>query len=196
MNSSGTDLYEDDFMNISKVTVWSPLAILVLLFSTVSLAWAEQVHLKYTGTGWDTTVDNFDDGYPVTMSIGEAKGSPGASRVEITGEWMPWDIAEVTCEGDEVEFKLVFSASVGTFQNRGQLFGFSDFGWMCVDQVTGHYYGIVWGIYQGGAGKFAGATGEWVSDFDGYFLEPPTLPAVIGFRSMTGNVKGHFELPE
>lgn len=183
-------------MSIMRRALWSPLAILLLLFSTLSLAWGAQVKLSYTGTGWDTTVDNFDDGYPVTMSIGQAKGSLGASRVEITGEWMPWDIEEVTCEGQELEFKLLFSASVGTFQNQSQLYGFSDVGWMCVDQETGHYYGMVFGIYQGGAGKFVGATGEWVTDFDGFFLEPPTLPAVIGFRTITGNVKGHFELPE
>ena len=177
-------------------TAWSPLAILVLLFSSFGLAWGGQVNLNYIGTGWDTTVDNFGDGYPVTMSIGDAKGSPGASRVEITGEWMPWDMEEVTCGDGETEMKLLFSASVGTFENQSQLFGFSDFGWMCVDQVTGHYYGTVYGIYQGGSGKFVGATGEWVTDFDGYFLEPPTLPAVIGFRSITGKVKGHFDLPK
>ena len=109
-------------MNTTTRTVCSPLAILVLLFATISVAWGEQVNLMYTGTGWDTTIDNFDDGYPVNMSIGDAKGSLGASRVEITGEWMPWDVAGVTCEGEELEFKLVFSASVGTFQNHSQLY--------------------------------------------------------------------------
>ncbi len=183
-------------MNTTIRTTWSLLATLVLLFSTVSFAWAAKVNLKYTGTGWETTVDNFDDGYPVTISTAEAKGSLGASRVEITGEWMPWDVPEVVCGGEELEFKLVFSASVATFTNFSQLFAFSDVGWMCVDEDTGHYYGMVYGIYQGGAGKFVGATGEWVSDFDGFFLEPPTIPAVIGFRTITGNVKGYFELPE
>ncbi len=183
-------------MNTTKRTLWSALAIGILLFALTGVAWGAQVKLSYTGSGWETAVDNFDDGYPVTISIGDAKGSLGASRVEITGQWMAWDIAEVTCEGQELEFKLVFSASVATFENRGQLFGFSDVGWMCVDEATGHYYGVVWGIYQGGAGKFVGATGEFMSDFDGYFLVPPTLPEVIGFRSITGNVKGHFELPK
>ena len=183
-------------MNTTRMAVWSPLATLGLLFAMISVAWGAQVNLRYTGTGWDTTIDNFDDGYPVTISTADAKGSLGASGVEITGEWMPWDVAEVTCEGEEVEFKLVFSASVATFENHSQLYAFSDVGWMCVDQDTGHYYGMVFGVYQGGAGKFVGATGEWVTDFDGFFLEPPTLPAVIGFRTITGNVKGYFELPE
>jgi len=53
---------------------------------------------------------------------------------------MPWDVAGVTCEDQELELKLVISASVGTFQNHSQLYGFSDVGWMCVDEETGHYY--------------------------------------------------------
>jgi len=73
-------------MNTTTRAVCSPLAILVLLFATISVAWGEQVNLMYTPTGWETTIDNFDDGYPVTMSIGDAKGRLGASRVEITGE--------------------------------------------------------------------------------------------------------------
>lgn len=182
-------------MKTSKF-VWSTLAAFALLLATTSMAWGEKVNFTYAGTGWDTTVDSNDDGFPVNISSANAKGSLGASRVEIRGEWMLWDVAYVACEVGELEFKLIFSTSVATFQNQSQLFAYSNMGWMCVDTTTGHYYGKVFGIYGGGAGKFVGASGEWQTDFDGFFLEPPDLPAAIGFRSITGIVKGNFELPE
>lgn len=183
-------------MNITGRLLWTPLAILVLLFATASVAWGAQVNLRYVGTGWDTTVDNFADGYPITISTVDAKGSLGASRLEIRAEWAPFDIAEIDCETGELEFGLVFSASVATFENQSQLFAYSNVGWMCVEESTGHYYGQVFGIYSGGAGKFVGATGDWQSDFDGFFLEPPGPLAIIGFRSITGTVKGNVVLPE
>ncbi len=181
-------------MNTSlKVFLQTPLTVFVLLFAAVNVAWGAPISLRYTGTGWDTTVDNFDDGFPVTISIADAKGSHGASKVEITGEWMVGDFEGVDCE-DYDEFVLVFSASVATFVNQSQLFAFSDLGWMCLNTVSGHYYGKVFGIYNGGSGRFEGATGQWMTDYSGFFLEPPTLKT-IGFRSITGSVKGNVDLP-
>jgi len=170
------------------------LAIFVLLFATVSVAWGAPISLRYAGTGWNTTVDNFDDGFPVTISSADAKGSHGASKVEITGEWMLGDFEGIECEVNYAELTLVFSASVATFESQSQLFAFSDVGWMCINLESGHYYGQVFGIYNGGSGHFEGATGQWMTDYSGFFLEPPPLK-VIGFRSITGSVKGNVELP-
>jgi len=174
--------------------LWTPLAVLVLLFATVSVAWGASISLRYTGTGYDTKVDNFDDGFPVTITSADAKGTFGASRVDITGEWMPGDFEGVECEGEEAEFVLVFSASVASFKSHGQLFAVSDLGWMCVNTISGHYYGQVFGLYNGGSGRLEGATGQWMTDYSGFFLEPPFLNT-IGFRSITGVVKGNVDLP-
>ena len=182
-------------MNTSRrLFLRTPLAILVLLFATVSVAWGAPISLRYVGTGYDTTVDNLDDGFPVNISIADAKGSFGASKLEITGEWMPGNFVGIECEADYFELVLLFSASVPTFENQSQLFAFSNHGWMCVNQTTGHYYGQAFGAYIGGTGQFVGATGEWTTDFSGFFLEPPALKT-IGFRSMEGVVKGKVDLP-
>ena len=173
-----------------------PVVILVLLFTTMSVAWGAPISLRYVGTGWNTAIDNFDDGFPVTISTADAKGSFGASRVEITGEWMQGDFEGVECDEDYTELILAFSASVATFENQSQLFAFSNTGWMCVNVSpdSGHYHGQVFGIYNGGSGRFEGATGQWMTDYSGFFLEPPVFKT-IGFRSITGTVKGNVELP-
>ncbi len=160
--------------------------VLVLFFTTANTAWAEKLSIRYAGTGFDTTVDNLDDGLPVNLSMAEAKGSHGASRVEVSAEFYPLD---VDCEaGYDFEVGLLFAAAVTTFKNGDQLVGFSQDGWMCMNINNGHYYGHVDGWLGGGTGKFANPTGDWMSDFDGQRLEPAMLNP-IGFRTIAGTIK-------
>lgn len=168
------------------------VAIFVLLFALAGDVWAKPVSITFSGTGYDTTVDNLNDGLAVNVSIAEARGSFGASRAEISAEFFPND---ADCDaGYEMELGILFSASIITFQNHDQLFGVSNDGWMCVDMDAGHYYGQATGQYIGGTGRFEGATGEWVTDFDGQRMEPPGLTP-IGFRSISGTVNGEVVLP-
>jgi hypothetical protein len=79
---------------------------------------------------------------------------------------------------------------VYTFADQSQLFGLSQNGWLCVSSATGAYYGEVYGVYNGGTGRFEGATGEWATEFDGFILHPP-----IGFRSIRGTADGTLVTP-
>jgi len=184
---------EDCFMNImGGFKLHLAITILVLGFATVSGAWADSLFMTYTGTGYDTTVDNLNDDNPVSLSLADAKGSFGAVRSEITAEFF---YSDVDCEsGYDVGAELLFSASVTTFEKRDQLWGFSQQGWMCFNMSTGHYYGHVDGTYGGGTGRFEGASGEWSTDFDGQSLEPPTLNR-IGFRTISGVTHGNVVFP-
>lgn len=177
---------------ISGFKLHTAIAIFVLISAMASEAWAAPISVTFAGTGYDTSVDNLGDGLPINISLGDAKGSFGASRVDISAEFFPLD---VECEsGYEFEVGLLYAASAITFENQSQLFGFSNQGWMCINMSNGHYYGQAIGVYGGGTGRFEGATGEWVTDFDGFRLEPPGL-SPVGFRSISGVTKGNVELP-
>jgi hypothetical protein len=79
---------------------------------------------------------------------------------------------------------LVYSASVSTFQDQSQLFGIAESGWICATE-EGQYYGEVSGVYVGGTGRFSEASGNYVSKFNGQFLEPN-----LAFRSIQGTAEG------
>jgi len=71
-----------------------------------------------------------------------------------------------------------------TFPDQSQLFGISQAGWICATE-TAQYYGEVTGAYVGGTGRFQAATGDYVSKFDGQYLEQN-----VDFRSIRGTVEG------
>lgn len=176
----------------SKFRLNTILAILVLLFATAGNAWGEPISIRYAGTGFDTTFDNLDDGFPVNLSLADAKGTFGASKVEVAAEFMTPE-GDIDCnEGYDVKFGVNYAATVITFERMDQLFGFSWLGgWMCLNTDTGHHYGYVEGEFTGGTGRFHGATGTWSTDFEGYNLEPPFLvPIRAGFRSFSGTISG------
>jgi hypothetical protein len=167
-------------------------ALALMLYVPASQAGTVSVASTYAGSGYDTAVDNFDDGLPVSLSFTQAKGSFGAQRLDISAEFYPSDVDCRT--GYSIEGGLVYSASVTTYADHSQNFGFSDSGWICVHPETGHYYGEVYGVYGGGTGRFEGASGEWISTFEGNNLEPAGLEPV-GFRTVVGTVKGTMVLP-
>ena len=172
------------------------LAILVLFLATAGNAWGEPISIRYAGSGFDTATDNFDDGLRVNISVAQAKGSFGATRTEVAAEFME-PIEEFDCnDGYGLKLGVLYSAPVITFEKLDQLLGFSwQTGWMCVNTDTGHYYGQIEGIFRGGTGRFANATGTWVTDFEGFDLEPPFLiPNPSGFRSFSGVFKGNVDL--
>jgi hypothetical protein len=150
-------------------------ALMLGLIVPVGAACGEPISLKYAGTGYDTSVDNFLDGLPVNISLAEAKGSFGAKRVEISAEFDPINLDDHPgcADGYDIAVGLLYSASVATFSDQSQLFGFSDQGWMCANSQNGHYYGEVYGVYGGGTKRFADASGTWMSAFEGNDLEPP-----------------------
>lgn len=172
-----------------------------LLLATAGEAWSAPVHIQWAGSGWDTHIDNLGDGFPLDITVAQATGSFGASRIEVSAEFNPYDLEDIEgiecAEGYDVLFGILYSANVATFQANDQLYGVSDSGWMCLSRETGHYYGEVYGIYVGGTGRFLGADGWWATTFEGQNLEGPeaiTGLAPIGFRSISGKMHGQVNM--
>jgi hypothetical protein len=160
-----------------------------VLLAPVAGAADRPFKVSYAGVGYDSPVDPNSDTLPVTYTDAAAQGSFGASEIAITAEFSPVPPAGLACRTGFTALGVRHSSVVLTFKDQSQLFGWSTGGWMCVDRVGGYYYGQAQGVYIGGAGRFAKATGTWVSDFDGQNLDPPTFGG-IGFRSIRGTVDG------
>lgn len=160
-----------------------------VLLAPVAGAADKPFKVSYAGVGYDSPVDPNGDTLPVTYTDAAAQGSFGASEIAITAEFSPVPPAGLTCRTGFTALGVRHSSVVLTFKDQSQLFGWSTGGWMCVDQVGGYYYGQAQGVYIGGAGRFAGVSGTWVSDFDGQNLDKPDLGG-IGFRSIRGTVDG------
>jgi len=160
------------------------VACLGVLFAPVSNAGEKPISIRYAGSGWDTHVDGFvPDGSNVSLTTGTAQGTFGNSTITITTEWVP--APNVNCPANYPgKFALIYSASVLTFPDMSQLFGIAQSGWICATSA-GVYYGEVTGAYVGGSGRFESATGDFVSKFDGVYLEPN-----LNFRSIRGTAEG------
>ena len=175
-----------------------------LVLATAGQAWAVPIHAQWSGSGWDTHIDNLDDEYPINISTAEATGSFGISRVEISAEFLaedpndPDDTDGIVCdEGYDLLLGFVYSAQVLTFNNHDQLFGASDTGWICINETTGKYYGMGYGAYVDGTGRFSGSNGTWETTFEGMNLEMPeevTGLKPVGFRSITGKLTGNVNM--
>jgi hypothetical protein len=175
----------------AKPRIFGALVALACLLSAAP-AVAESVKIGYAGSGFDTTVDNGDDGLLVNLSLMQAKGSFGARLLDVSAEFID---ADVDCPVETArEMGIFYIATVATFADNSQLLGVSQSGWMCL-MDSGFYHGGADGVYIGGTGKFSGATGSWSTTFEGYNLEDPTQMKTIGFRSISGEVKGTVEIP-
>ena len=159
------------------------------LFASASVAAERNISSEQAGTGFDTAVDTNGDGLPLSLTFVEGKGTFGHSNVVITAEFEPSDGND--CKGElEDYFDLVYSAAVSTFPDQSQLYAIAYDGWVCVSEVTGTYYGEVYGLYIGGTGRFEEATGTFMTPFRGMYLDP-----AIGFRSYQATVTGSVEVP-
>ena len=174
-----------DTMTKFGVFASSALVCLGVLFAPPISAGEQPMSLRYAGVGYDTKIDGLiPDDQTVTLTTGTAAGTLGAAEIAITAEFRMLQDAADCPAGFPVKYALVYSATVLTFKDQSQLFGFSTLGWLCAN-AGGGYVGEVQGIYEGGAGRFASATGDFVSKFNGAYLDPS-----IGFRSIRGTVEG------
>lgn len=171
-------------------------------FGSACLAGESNISVNYSGSGYDTNVDNLYDGFPVSLSIlyGEVyewkgtfgkghlrKDVIGDAKITVTTEFIYSD--SIVCDaGYDVPQTLVSSASVLNLPDESQLHGFSDSGWMCFNSASGHFYGYMQGAFRRGTGPFSYAAGEWATDFDGFMLWPDLGNA--GFRAIKGVVSG------
>jgi hypothetical protein len=173
---------------------------LLLAFSTIALAGPAFKHsemavsLNYAGFGFDTAVETIPDGFPVNLTQAQGKGSFGKSSLAITVEFVPDAGVIGNCpEGFDLPFAVVpgnFWAVTITAADNSQVFGLFNTGWICLTADKLHYVGETSGFFIGGSGRFDGASGDWVSHYEGNNLD-----ATIGFRSITGDMQGTLYLP-
>lgn len=167
------------------------LACAAVLFAPVASAGDRNVSLRFAGTGQDLGLEATPGGTLSQVTTAAVQGTFGNSELVIRTEWSDYIIAPPDCAaGFGVKVTLINSALVITAADQSQVFGFSTNGWMCVNTTNGAYYGEVYGVYQGGTGRFEGASGSWTAKYDGYTLDP-----TIGFRSIRGTATGKLILP-
>lgn len=167
-----------------RVFASSALLCMGILFAPLGSAGETSISARYAGSGWNTYADGFvPGGFPVSLTVVAQKGTFGDADLVITTEWVA--NASVSCpDGYPVKVSLVYASTVTTFADQSQLFGVAQSGWIC-GSPEGGYLGEVSGAYVGGTGRFEGATGDFVSKFDGAYLEPN-----LEFRSIRGTVEG------
>ena len=173
--------------------------LLALLFVwTTSYAADVPLKIKWSGTVMGTAIDVVDDGFdlPANLIDAQATGSFGASNVSVFSEFTP---AAFLCDEDdnglpdEGVLPLVFAYAkpVVTFANGDQLWGDVAEGWACLSQITGFFYGAAEGVYEGGSGRFIGATGSFEVWFSGTNFALPDLG--VGFGTISGEITGQVE---
>lgn len=154
------------------------------LWASTSYAGDTPVKFSYAGTGHDLSVDLNDDGLMLGITYAQTRGGTfGTSMLMITSEFAV--DPEVQCEADYLPLTLFQSTVVLTTDPGDQLFGFGGGGDACLNLVTGHMYGNAYGVYHGGTGRFATATGEYYTEYNVYNVEPAS-----GLRAIQGTVEG------
>lgn len=154
------------------------------LWASTSYAGDTPLKFSYAGTGHDLGVDLNDDGLMLGITYAQTRGSTfGTAMLTITSEFA-LDL-DVVCEVDYLPLTLFQSTIVLTTDSGEQIFGFGGGGDACLNPVTGHMYGDAYGVYRGGTGRFANATGEYYTEYTVLNVEPAS-----GLRAVQGTVEG------
>lgn len=167
------------------------LMLLVAAFASSAPVFAGDVTLvsvNYSGIGYDTTIEVVPDGLPVNLSLAKGKGTFGNSDIAITAEFVPDDDPGGNCQEGDMSVAIVpdhLWAVTITASDNSQVYGMFNEGWMCLTSDMMFYVGEANGVFIGGTGRYEGATGEWVSTYQGMNLDPS-----IGFRSINGYFSG------
>lgn len=157
-----------------------------LLVAPAASAVERVLNGSYAGTDFDSSVDSNLDGQPAGMML--ATGAGGA-QLGVSSEWV-YESGQGCLAGYDLRFALLQSAGVTTYSDRSQLFNFADNGWLCLSTTTGAFYGELSGVYTGGTGRFAGATGTYTTKFEGQNLDPAGT-----IRSIQGSSNGRITTP-
>ena len=180
-----------------KCSLFKILALGIVLLAGPVLAKSPiAVSVDYAGYGFNTPTELVSDGQPVDLSVLTGKGTFGKSSIAITVEFIvDASVIENCPDGYDVPLAILdidshLWAFTTTAADNSQVFGYFKTGWMCLTADKIDYVGEASGIYFDGSGRYEGATGDWVSTFEG-----KNLDSTIGFRSMTGDITGTLYLP-
>lgn len=150
------------------------------------------IYIEYTGTGHDLLHPMFGDPLPDNIVLADAKGSFGAKSTAIIVKFGDPPAIEDPCEAGYTLLGIVYARAVTSFKDGSQLFASiipGNDSYMCLNFDTGHFDGSVIGVFIGGNGRFEGATGTFVSPFDGYNLTSESA-GEYPFRSIKGSFDG------
>jgi hypothetical protein len=151
-----------------------------LLFVPVAQAKEVPIYIEYTGTGHDLVPPVLGDPLPDNIVLADASGSFGAKSSVIVVKFGDPPPVDDPCDAGYTFLGVVYARAVTSFKDGSH---------MCLNFVTGHYYGSVVGEFIGGVGRFEGASGPFVSPFDGYNLTS-ALAGEFPFRSIKGSFDG------
>lgn len=191
--------------------IFTVTGILVLAADNAAAERVFEVHKEFSGSSAPIAMDLNNDGFPAIRALGGG-GAPVGSvpipararfrykRNPSEGEFTADNVSEGVlvlaptgkCAAGEFEFETIHYSSVHRYSNGDLLFagGLQD-GFTCFNLLTGRGYGIVRLNYVGGTGRFEGAQGEIVREFQGVALDP------TGLRSaFTGRTTGTLILPD
>lgn len=171
------------------------MKILIILTACIGLLMAGTVQAKsvvvnqkYSGVTHATSMEdtNGDGIYAVAVRF-HLVGSPGRSTAESVGEFTDYYFTGVT--GCELRSDVIWESWVQTFNDLSMLFSPVTEGFICVNLFTGEVWGEIIGDFDGGTGRFQGATGDYIIEFEGYAATPYQ-------NAFEGTVKGLIELPD
>ena len=166
--------------------------LLVLPFMlTTSYAGERPISMKWEGTVADTAINVNGDDFVANLIDAQAKGSFGASSVGVLSEF----VFSGLCDNDPFVWNMTiwYSKPITTFANGDQLWGNVFNGGMCLNVATGYFTGFAEGLYEGGTGRFAGASGTFIVGFRGNNLTISDLG--VGFGAIHGEIDGTVVLP-
>ena len=174
--------------------------ILAFLFTwTTSYAHDVPVSIKWSGTVVETGIDVIvedEAGLNANLIEAQASGSFGAKNLTVLSEFTP---GQFLCDDDGnglpdpgvLPLIFAYAKPIITFANDDQLWGHLTEGSGCLSVVTGEFSGEGEGVYDGGTGRFTGATGSFVVTFSGTNLTIADLG--VGFGAIKGEVIGKLE---
>ncbi|MBT8082964.1 MAG: hypothetical protein KJP08_06310 [Gammaproteobacteria bacterium] len=162
------------------------------LMGTTSYAGEKPIYMKFAGTVADTSFDVIGpDGFVAALVETDAKGSFGARSLSVLTEFVP---TGSLCDNNEnvIYLSIGYGEAVTTFAKADQLLGSTHGGFMCLNVITGDFYGETEGMWDGGTGRFAHATGPFFVRFSGKNMTASKLG--VGFGAIHGKVKGRIKL--
>ncbi len=173
-----------------KLILGAALLVLPVMWTT-SFAAEKPISLKWAGTVADTAIDVNGDGFFADVIYAQAKGPFGAKSIGVFSEFVLTGL----CDNNEdvLYLSVWYSKPVITFANGDQLWGNVTGGWMCMNIKTGEFTGEAEGLYEGGTGRFADATGSFFVPFGGNNLTISKLG--VGFGAIHGELTGTVVLP-
>ena len=158
------------------------------VFIVAGTAQADEMTIKhqtFSGASHETMVDtNGDFAFAAVMNL-ESKGGLGQSTSTHMTEYTAYTFSD--CPDGVPTAHLVQHSYVQTFNDLSMLYGVATAGRICFDPNTSELTCEEEGIFDGGTGRFEGATGSWTVNCE-IFLVGETMTALTGTLDGTVSV--------